>query len=88
MKKVEVFSAFCPFCEPATDMVKELVGDSCDVVIYDVRPDMITDQCRELMKLYRIEHIPSVVVDGRLLECFKSGLLSEKELMDAVNERS
>lgn len=82
-RKIEVFTSSCPVCEPAVELVKKIACSSCEVVIYDLNAGCATIECREKAKKYGIAKVPTVVVDGKLLDCCKTGKISEKELRDA-----
>jgi len=82
-RKVEVFTAGCPVCEPTVDLVKQVACDSCEVVVYDLREGCTTNVCRDLAKKYGIERVPAVVINGKLLDCCKVGPVTEKELRKA-----
>lgn len=79
-RKVEVFTSGCPVCEPVVELVKKTACPSCDVVIYDLKAGCATNECRDKAKAYGIAKVPAVVVDGKLLDCCKSGSVGEKEL--------
>lgn len=72
-RKVEIFTQGCPKCEDAVSLVKSLACDSCDVVVWDVNKGCATNECRDKVKTYGITQYPAIVVNGRLLDCCKSG---------------
>lgn len=82
-RKVEVFTAECPVCEPAVDLVRKVACSSCEIIIYDLREGCITNECRDKVNLYGITRLPAVAVNGNLLECCKVGQISEQELVSA-----
>lgn len=82
-RKVEVFTAGCPVCEPVVELVKKIACSSCEVVIYDLNEGCATNDCRTLVKEYGVTRVPSVVVDAQLLDCCKTGTVSEKDLRAA-----
>lgn len=63
-RKVEVFTGGCPLCEETVALVKELSCSSCDVAVYNLREQGM-DKARE----YGVTSVPTVVVDGKILEC-------------------
>lgn len=77
-RKVEVFTAGCPLCDETARLVRELSCPDCDVTIYDLRESGI-EKARE----YGVNSVPSVVVDGRLLECCARGKPTKKDLRAA-----
>jgi len=82
-RKVEVFTAGCPVCEPVVELVRKTACPSCDVIVYDLNKGCVTNECRERAKQYGIARVPAVVVDGKLLDCCKTGTVTEKELRAA-----
>jgi glutaredoxin len=73
MKKrtVEVFTAGCPCCDEAVQLVRSITCESCDVQVLDMRTDK-TAQARA--KEYGVKRVPSVVVNGKLAECCGGGV--------------
>lgn len=82
-RKVEVFTAGCPLCDPVVELVREVACPSCEVVVYDLNAGCATNECREKAEGYGINRVPAVVVDGRLLECCVAGTVSEEMLRAA-----
>ena len=65
-RKVEVFTAGCPACEPTVELVKRIACPSCDVQVLDMhRPDVAakTEQ-------YGVTRVPAVAINGKLAECY------------------
>ena len=66
MAKVEVFSAGCPACQDATEMVKRVAGPtSSSVVVLDMHQADVAARAKQL----GITRLPSVVIDGSLASC-------------------
>ena len=82
-RKVEVFTSGCPLCEPVVELVKKTACPSCEVVIYDLNAGCDTNECRDKAKQYGVTRVPAVVVNGTILDCCKTGTVSEKELRAA-----
>lgn len=82
-RKIEVFTSGCPVCKPVVDLVKKVACSSCDVVIYDLNKGCDTNECRDKAKQYGIQKVPAVVVDGKLLDCCKTGSVTEAALRSA-----
>ena len=82
-RKVEVFTAGCPVCEPVVELVKKAACPSCDVVVYDLNAGCATNECRNKAKQYGVSRVPAVVVDGKLLGCCKIGSVTEEALRAA-----
>ncbi|MGO9570470.1 MAG: thioredoxin family protein [Desulfomonilaceae bacterium] len=64
-RKIEVFSAGCPVCKEAVDMVNRLKCDSCEVSVLDMNDPGVTDRAKTL----GIRSVPAVVIDGKLADC-------------------
>jgi glutaredoxin 3 len=77
-RKVEVFTAGCPLCDETVALVKQLSCPSCDVTIYDLRETGI-----EKAKEYGVNSVPTVVVDGKILECCARGKPTAEDLKAA-----
>jgi hypothetical protein len=68
-RRVEVFTAGCPICEPTVRLVKSLACPACEVVIYDLREGCATNECREKAAQYGITAMPAVAINGVVLDC-------------------
>ncbi len=64
-RKVEVFSAGCPACEGAIELVNRLACPSCEVSVLDMNDAAVAERARGL----GIRSVPAVVVDGKLADC-------------------
>jgi len=80
-RQVEVFTAGCPVCEPAVQLVQELACPDCEVTIHDLRQPEGT--AAEKAAEYGIKAVPSVVVDGRLVSCCQTPGPNREELSAA-----
>jgi hypothetical protein len=70
MAKVEVFSAGCPACQDATEMVKRVAGPtSSSVAVLDMHQANVAARAKQL----GIARLPSVVIDGSLARCMDHG---------------
>ncbi len=77
-RQVEVFTAGCPLCEPAVQLVQELACPDCDVTVYDLRASGV-EKARE----YGVQRVPAVVVDGTVAACCQGGGVSREQLLTA-----
>ncbi len=73
-RKIEIFTAGCPVCDPVVKLVKETAsgpdGNFLDkITVYNLAGSEANEAGLEKMRLYRINRLPSVVVDGKLLDC-------------------
>jgi glutaredoxin 3 len=64
-RKVEVFSAGCPACEPVVQLVKSLACPSCNVEVLDMRQPEAAAKAQQ----YGVKTVPAVVIDGQLASC-------------------
>ena len=77
-RKVEVFTAGCACCDKAVALVRSLACPSCDITVHDMKQESVANRARQL----GIQRVPSVVIDGKLVECCTGGI-EEKHLRSA-----
>jgi glutaredoxin 3 len=78
-RKIEVFSAGCPTCEPTVQLVKSIACPSCDVQLLDMhKPDVAAKA-----KQYGVKTVPAVVIDGQLASCCAEAGPNEQALRSA-----
>ncbi len=75
---IEIFSAGCPCCEEAIQLVRSMTCESCEVQILDMRGDKAA---HAKAKQYGVRRVPAVVVNGLLAECCQ-GAVSAKTLRE------
>ena len=75
-RRVEVFTAGCPVCQGVVEIVNELACPNCDVTIYNLSRDEGVDEA----KAYAVTALPSIVVNGELLECCKRSPITTQDL--------
>jgi glutaredoxin 3 len=78
-RKVEVFSAGCPACQDAVDLVNRLACPSCEVAVLDMNDINVAKQARTL----GIRTVPAVVIDGQLAACCTGAGVEEDALRAA-----
>jgi len=78
-RRVEVFTAGCPVCEGLVKLVNELACPNCDVTIYNLNRNEAVDEA----KAYGVNALPTVAVNGELLECCKRGPITKEDLKAA-----
>ena len=78
-RKIEVFSANCPLCEQAEQLVKRIACDSCEVEVLDMNDADVAKRAEGL----GIKVVPAVAIDGRLASCCAGRGLDESALRDA-----
>ncbi|MDB9529713.1 thioredoxin family protein [Oscillatoria sp. CS-180] len=66
---VEVFTAGCPLCDKTVKLVRDIASDDCNVQIWDLRSEFITQEGREKLTRYGVHRVPAVVIDGTLADC-------------------
>jgi glutaredoxin 3 len=89
-RQVEVFTAGCPVCEPAVQLVQEMACPDCEVTVHDLRQtegsaftDGPSPTAAEKAAEYGIKTVPAVVVDGNLVSCCQTPGPSREELSAA-----
>lgn len=75
-RRVAVFTAGCPVCDPAVQLVQELACLDCEVTIHELR-----QSGAEKAAQYGIKTVPALVVDGRLVSCCQDPGPSREELI-------
>ena len=63
--KIEIFSAGCPCCKKAIDMVRSIVDDEDEIIILDMSEPSVIERAIKL----DIRSVPSVLIDGKLADC-------------------
>jgi len=64
-RKIEIFSAGCPFCQEVIAQVQELACPSCDVVVLDMNEPAAAERAKSL----GVGSVPAVAIDGELAQC-------------------
>ena len=67
---IEVFSAGCPLCKDAIDLVERLSGNPDQVIVHDMNTPAVVSEAHRL----GIRSVPAVVIDGRIAECCEGGV--------------
>lgn len=63
-RQVEVFTAGCPVCEPAVQLVQEEACPDCEVIVYNLH-----EGGSEKASQYDLKAVPAVVVNGEVVSC-------------------
>lgn len=82
-RKVEVFTAGCLLCDEAVKLVKALACPDCEVTVYDLTTGCETNVCREKANEYGVASVPTVAVDGHIVDCCVRASVSEQALRAA-----
>ena len=64
-RKVEVFSAGCPVCKDAVEMVKRISCQGCEINVLDMKDHAVAERAKSL----GIGSVPAIVIDGKLADC-------------------
>ena len=64
-RTVEVFSAGCPACEEAVELVNRVACESCNVSVLDMKDSNVAERAKSL----GIHSVPAIVIDGKLADC-------------------
>jgi len=79
-RKIEVFTAGCPCCTEAVELVEFLAGTEHDVEIRDMHDPAVVAAAAG----YGIRRLPAVVIDGRLTDNCAALGLDEETLTQAI----
>src|SRR5262245_40168626 len=79
-RKIEVFTAGCPCCTEAVELIEFLAGNEHDVEIRDMHDPTVAAAARA----YGIRRVPAVVIDGRLADFYAARDLDEVTLTQAI----
>ncbi|MBV9373912.1 MAG: thioredoxin family protein [Alphaproteobacteria bacterium] len=79
-RKIEVFTAGCPCCTEAAELVRFLAGTAHDIEIRDMHDPAVAAAASD----YGIRRVPAIVVDGRLADCYAARDLDEATLTQAI----
>ena len=64
-RKVEVFSAGCPVCNDAVEMVQRISCHDCEINVLDMKNPVAAGRAKSL----GIRYVPAIVIDGKLADC-------------------
>lgn len=64
-RKIEIFSAGCPLCGEAVEMVRKNSCPSCEVIVLDMNEPAVAERAKAL----GVRSVPAVSIDGRLADC-------------------
>jgi glutaredoxin 3 len=79
-RKIEFFTAGCPACAEAVELVEFLAGTEHDIEIRDMHDPTVAVAARG----YGIRSLPAVVIDGQLAECCAGRRPNEATLTRAI----
>lgn len=64
-RRIEVFSAGCPVCRDAIEMVERNACPSCEVTVLDMNDATVAGRAKK----FGIRSVPAVLIDGKLADC-------------------
>ena len=64
-RTIEVFSAGCPVCKEAIDLVNRIACSSCEVTVLDMTDSSVAGKARGL----GVRSVPAIAIDGKLASC-------------------
>ncbi|MDQ3683114.1 MAG: thioredoxin family protein [Bacteroidota bacterium] len=83
-RRIEVFTAGCPVCNPVVDLVTSLANEKYnEVIIYNLVKQCETTECVSKVAEYGIKRLPAIAVDGQLLSCCKNNGITKEDLINA-----
>ncbi len=85
-RQVEIFTAGCPVCDPVVQLVKDTSCENCEITVYNLREQSKEKNVTDKIKHYGINQVPSVVVDGRLLECCDRAITREDLIKAGIGQ--
>ncbi len=78
-RTIEVFSAGCPACKEAIDLVNRITCPSCEVTVRDMTDPSVARRAQSL----GVRSVPAVAIDGELATCCADRGPGEAMLRDA-----
>ncbi len=75
-RKVEIFSAGCPVCDDAVQLVNRIACPSCEVQVLDMSTPTVAARAKEL----GVRSVPAIVVDNTLADCCQGRGVDEATL--------
>lgn len=82
-RNVEVFTSGCFLCDETVALVKELACPNCEVTVYNLAEPCESKACIDKAKAYGVNAVPTVTVDGKLVECCQKNRVSRGALVSA-----
>ena len=64
-RTIEVFSAGCPVCQDAIDMVKRNACPSCEINVLDMNDAKVSARAKQI----GVRSVPAVVINVKLAQC-------------------
>ena len=64
-RKIEIYSAGCPACAEAVQMINQIACPSCEVEVLDMHQPSVAARAKQ----DGVRSVPAVIVDGKLAAC-------------------
>ncbi len=64
-RTIEVFSAGCPACKEAIDLVNRIACPSCEVTVLNMTDPSVARRAQSL----GVRSVPAIAIDGKLASC-------------------
>ncbi len=81
-RSIEIFTGRCPVCSPFVQLVKDAACANCEITISNVVAQCEEQTCIRKVNQYGINRLPSVVINGKLLNCCDSPI-TKQDLLNA-----
>ena len=78
-RTIEVFSAGCPVCARAVELVRQLTCPSCELLVLDMHDPVVAERAERM----QIRSVPAVIIDGELAACCADREIDEAALRAA-----
>ena len=78
--RIEVFSAGCPTCKEAIELVRKIAGSDHEVHVHDMHMAGVASQAKQ----HGVRSLPAVMVDGKLAGCCAGRGPDEHVLREAL----
>ena len=73
---IEIFSANCPLCVDAIELVKKIARSDCEIQVLNMNEESVLQRAKKL----GISRVPAIVIDGEIAECCQGKAPSESIL--------
>ncbi len=83
--KIEIFSAGCKFCGGVENQVSEIIGEEDTLIVYNLSDEKKSPEFYKTAESYGINSVPSVVVNGKLLDCCSSKGFDKSIFLNSLN---
>jgi len=82
-RQIEIFTAGCPVCEPVVALVKETACENCEITIHNLSKQNENTDGITKMKEYGVKRLPSIAVNGKLIDCCRNVEIVKDNLVNA-----